>query len=103
MGFTFKNGTSISAGAEIFTGKPLEYPKTSQNNYVLQKPEQYPFNVGRSFLKVENIPNIGNIRFDYSGQSQMWAQNVIHDLLGLPRFRSSAEDSFQITLEKLLW
>ncbi len=99
MGFTFKNGTSLIAGTEIFTGKPSSYPKQGQEGYVLQKPDQTDFNVGRSFLKVENIPNFGNIRFDYSGQSQMWAQDVIPDLLGLPRFKSSAEDSFQITLE----
>ena len=103
MGFTFKNGTSISAGAEIFTGKPLSYPKPSQDGYVLQKPNQADFNVGRTFLKVEDIPNFGNIRFDYSGQSQMWFQNALHNLIGMAHFKSFAEDSFQITLEKLLW
>jgi len=48
-------------------------------------------------IGVENAPGIGNIRFDYSGQSQMWSQNAIHDLIGIDRFRSTAENSFQIT------
>jgi RHS repeat-associated protein len=100
LGYTFKNGTSIFAGTEIFTGKPTSYPKTQSMQYpgfVNQTDAQQQFNVGRTFLKVENAPGIGNIRFDYSGQSQMWSQNAIHDALGFYRFRSTAANSFQIT------
>ncbi|MEW6774647.1 MAG: hypothetical protein AB1304_11725, partial [Bacteroidota bacterium] len=100
LGYTFKNGSSIFAGTEIFTGKPTQYPKQSSRDYpgfVEQTPQQQQFNVGRSFLKIENAPGIGNIRIDYSGQSQMWSQNLIHDALGYDRFRSTAVNSFQIT------
>ncbi len=82
VGFTFDNGMSIFAGTEIFTGKPTQYPKTQSSKYpgfVNQTDAQQQFNVGRTFLKIENAPSIGNIRFDYSGESQMWSQNIIHD------------------------
>jgi hypothetical protein len=98
LGYTFKNGSSVFVGTEIFTGTPTQYPKAGDGSgYVLQKPSQQQFNVGRSFLRVENAPGIGNIRFDYSGQSQMWSQNLIHDALGYDRFKSTAANSFQIT------
>jgi hypothetical protein len=100
LGYTFKNGTSLFAGTEIFTGKPTQYPKPSSSDYpgyVEQTTQQQLFNVGRSFLRIENAPGIGNLRFDYSGQSQMWSQNAIHDLMGIDRFRSTAVNSFQIT------
>jgi RHS repeat-associated protein len=99
LGYTYKNGNTIFGGTEIFTGKPYGgYPKTGDGaGYVKQDLGQQQLNVGRSFLKVENAPSIGNIRFDYSGHSQMWSQNLIHDALGFDRFKSTAENSFQIT------
>ncbi len=100
IGYTFNNGTSLYGGTEIFTGRPTMYPKPASSEYpgyVDQKPAQQQFNVGRSFLKLENAPNFGNLRMDYSGQSQMWSQNAIHDLMGINRFRSTAENSFQVT------
>jgi hypothetical protein len=99
LGYTFKNGTSVFGGTEIFTGKPYGgYPKTGDGaGYVKQDLGQQHLNVGRTFLKVENAPGVGNIRFDYSGRSQMWSQNVIHDALGFDRFKSTAGNSFQIT------
>jgi hypothetical protein len=99
IGYTFKNGNSILAGTEIFTGRPTQYPKKGDGKgYVLQESlKQYNLNVGRSFLKVENIQYFGNIRFDYSGQSQMWSQNLIHDIMKIDHFKSTAENSFQIT------
>jgi hypothetical protein len=100
LGYTFKNGTSLYAGTEIFTGKPTQYPKPSSSEYsgyVAQTTQQQQFNVGRSFFKIENASGIGNLRFDYSGKSQMWSQNAIHDMMGIDRFRSTAGNSFQIT------
>ncbi|MBA3705448.1 MAG: hypothetical protein H0W84_05980 [Bacteroidetes bacterium] len=99
LGYTFKNGTSLFAGTEIFTGRPTGYPKVGDGTgYVLQPNEkQYALNVGRSFLKVENAQNFGSIRFDYSGKSQMWMQNGIHNVMKIDHFKSSAENSFQVT------
>jgi hypothetical protein len=97
LGYTFKNGTSAYFGTEIFTGKPTEYPKLGDGSYVFQKPAQQQYNVGRTFLKLENVSGVGNIRADYSGNSQMWSQNSIHDFIGIERFKSTATNSFQIT------
>ena len=100
LGYTFNNGTTAYLGTEIFTGAPTGYPKESSEDYpgyVAQTSQQQSYNVGRTFLKVENFGNFGNIRFDYSGQSQMWSQNAIHDFMGIDRFKSSAPNSFQIT------
>jgi hypothetical protein len=97
IGFTFKNGTSIYFGNEVFTGKPFKYPKPSIGSYVLQTPWQQQLNTGKTFIKIENAPGIGNIRFDYSGKSQMFIQNWIHKSLGYSLFFSTAEESFQIT------
>jgi hypothetical protein len=100
LGYTFKNNTSLFVGTEIFTGKPIQYPKTESveyPGYVEQTFRQQQLNVGRTFLKIENAPVIGNIRFDYSGKSQMWSQNIIHHMFGYYLFRSTAVNSFQIT------
>ena len=101
MGLTTKNGTSIYLGTEIFTGKPTNYPKyTGPKGFVYQNKKQQQLNVGRTFLIIENSKDIVDLRFDYSGQSQMWSQNLIHDTFGFKRFESSAANSFQVTLTK---
>jgi RHS repeat-associated protein len=100
LGYTFNNGTSIFAGTEIFTGAPTSYPKSESNDYpgyVAQTKSQQSYNVGRTFLKVDNAPHLGSFRIDYQGQSQMWSQNIIHDIMGIYRFKSTAPNSLQVT------
>lgn len=99
-GFTFNNGSSITAGTEIFSGKPL-YPREgmSGNEGYNKQPslKDYNLNNGTTFLKLNNFQNVGNLRLDYSGQSQMWSQNAVHNMFGYKLFQSTATNSFQVT------
>ncbi len=98
-GYTFKNGTSLFAGTEIFTGTPLHYPKTpsaQHPGFVEQSPRQQLLNVGRTFLMLQGVQG-GDWRLDYSGNNNMFSQNGIHSLIGIDHFRSTATNSVQLT------
>jgi hypothetical protein len=97
MGYTFKNGVSIFAGTEIFTGKPSSYPKPGDGNgYVLQTSDQQQLNTGRTFLMLQGMQG-GDWRLDYSGSNNMYSQDVIHNIGGWDHFRSTATNSLQLT------